>query len=111
MAPASVKVRIPAPLRTLTGGIDEVSASGATVADVLADLDARHGGFRERLLDDGGRLHRFVNLYVNDEDVRFLKDLDTRLEGGDILTVVPAIAGGGPRPGCRAVSPCASRPT
>ena len=98
MAAATVKVRIPAPLRKLTGGIDEVAATGATVADVLADLDARHAGFRERLLDEGGRLRPFVNLYVNDEDVRFLRDLDTRLEGGEILTVVPAIAGGRPTP-------------
>lgn len=94
MAATTVKVRIPAPLRKLTDGIDEVVATGATVADVLADVDARHAGFRDRLLDDEGRLRRFVNLYVNDEDVRFLKDLDTPLEGGEILTVVPAIAGG-----------------
>ncbi len=94
MAATTVKVRIPAPLRKFTDGIDEVVATGATVADVLADVDARHAGFRDRLLDDEGRLRRFVNLYVNDEDVRFLKDLDTPLEGGEILTVVPAIAGG-----------------
>jgi len=94
MTATTVKVRIPAPLRKLTDGIDEVVASGATVADVLADLDARHAGFRDRLVDQEGRLRRFVNLYVNDEDVRFLKDLDTPLAGGEILTVVPAIAGG-----------------
>lgn len=98
MGQAMVKVRIPAPLRRLTGGIEEVSAAGATVGDVLADLDMRHAGLRAQLLDEQGRLRRFVNLYVNDEDVRFLKDLDTRLEGGEILTVVPAIAGGRPRP-------------
>ncbi len=98
MGQAMVKVRIPAPLRRLTGGIDEVAAEGATVADVLVDLDTRHAGLRAQLLDEQGRLRRFVNLYVNDEDVRFLKDLDTRLEGGEILTVVPAIAGGRPRP-------------
>ena len=90
----TVTVRIPAPLRRLTDGAEEVVASGATVGEVLADLDARHAGLRERLVDEGGRLRRFVNLYVNDEDVRFLKDLDTRLAGGEILTVVPAIAGG-----------------
>ena len=98
MGQAMVKVRNPAPLRRFTGGIDEVAAAGATVADVLADLDMRHAGFRAQLLDEQGRLRRFVNLYVNDEDVRFLKDLDTRLAGGEILTVVPAIAGGRPRP-------------
>jgi len=98
MAQATVTVRIPAPLRRLTDGAEEVVASGATVGDVLADLDARHAGLRERLLDEKGRLRRFVNLYVNDEDVRFLKDLDTRLSGGEILTVVPAIAGGRPVP-------------
>ena len=94
MTQATVKVRIPAPLRRLTGGSDEVPATGATVADVLADLDARHAGLRAQILDEEGRLRRFVNLYVDDEDVRFLKDLDTRLHGGEILTVVPAIAGG-----------------
>ncbi len=96
MTQATVKVRIPAPLRKLTDGAEEVVASGATVGDVLADLDSRHAGLRARLLDEQGRLRGFVNLYVDEEDVRFLKDLDTRLSGGEILTVVPAIAGGRP---------------
>lgn len=98
MAETTVKVRIPAPLRKLTDGRDEVEARGATVGAVIADLDARHAGFGERLLDEQGRLRRFVNLYVGEEDVRFLENLDTRLLGGEILTVVPAIAGGRPSP-------------
>ena len=91
----SVTVRIPPPLRKLTGGLDEVSASGATLGALIGDLETRHAGLRERLLDEEGRLRKFVNLYVNDEDVRFLKDLDTEIKGGDTVTVVPAIAGGG----------------
>ena len=98
MAEATVKVRIPAPLRRLTDGRDEVEARGGTVGAVLADLSLRHAGLRERLLDEQGRLRRFVNLYVNEEDVRFLEELDTKLSGGEILTVVPAIAGGRPSP-------------
>ena len=94
MAQASVTVRIPAPLRKLTNGQEEIAATGATVGAVLADLDRQHAGIRERLLDEQGRLRRFVNVYVNEEDVRFLKDLETELKGGETVTVVPAIAGG-----------------
>ncbi|HWP34279.1 MAG TPA: ubiquitin-like small modifier protein 1 [Thermodesulfobacteriota bacterium] len=91
----SVTVRIPTPLRTLTGGAEEVVAAGATVAEVLADLDRQHPGMRERLLDEQGQLRRFVNVYLNDEDIRFLQGLDTPVPARADLSIVPAIAGGG----------------
>jgi molybdopterin converting factor small subunit len=86
-------VRIPTPLRTLTGGADEVSASGATVFDVIEDLEKRHPGIKDRLLDAKG-VRRFVNIYVGEEDVRFLDGLKTALKAGDQISIVPAIAGG-----------------
>jgi len=88
-----VTVRIPTPLRTLTGGADEVKAHGATVAQVIEDLERRHPGVRDRLLDEKG-VRRFVNLYVGDEDIRFLEGLGTELKGGEHISIVPAIAGG-----------------
>jgi molybdopterin synthase sulfur carrier subunit len=88
-----VTVRIPTPLRTLTGGADEVKARGATVALVIEDLEKRHPGVRDRLLDEKG-VRRFVNLYVGEEDIRFLEGLSTALTGGEHLSIVPAIAGG-----------------
>jgi len=89
----AVIVRIPTPLRTLTGGEEQVSADGATVRAVIEDLEANHPGLKDRLLDEKG-VRRFVNLYVGDEDVRFLDGLDTELSDGDELSIVPAIAGG-----------------
>jgi molybdopterin synthase sulfur carrier subunit len=86
-------VRIPTPLRTLTGGADEVSASGNTLSDVIEDLEKRHPGIRDRLLDEKG-VRRFVNIYVGEEDVRFLDGLKTALKAGDQISIVPAIAGG-----------------
>jgi MoaD family protein len=86
-------VRIPTPLRTLTGGADEVKASGKTVGEVIEDLEKRHPGIRERLLDDKG-VRRFINIYVGEEDVRFLDGLKTELKSGDSISIVPAIAGG-----------------
>jgi sulfur-carrier protein len=86
-------VRIPAPLRTLTGGKDEVLAAGATVADLIEDLDKKHPGIKDRLLDEKG-VRRFVNIYVGEEDVRFLDGLKTELRAGDKVSIVPAIAGG-----------------
>lgn len=86
-------VRIPAALRTLTGGADEVRATGATVGDVIADLDAKHPGFKERLLDEKG-VRRFINIYVGEEDVRFTGGLETELKAGDQISIIPAIAGG-----------------
>ena len=89
----AVKVRIPTPLRTLTGGADEVPADGGTVAEVIESLEANHPGMKDRLCDDKG-VRRFVNLYANDEDIRFLDNLETALKDGDTLSIVPAIAGG-----------------
>lgn len=86
-------VRIPTPLRTLTGGADEVHAAGATVGDVIEDLEKRHPGIKDRLLDAKG-VRRFVNIYVGEEDVRFLDGLKTALKAGDQISIVPAIAGG-----------------
>jgi molybdopterin synthase sulfur carrier subunit len=86
-------VRIPTPLRTMTGGADEVTASGSTVREVIDDLEAKHPGIRERLLDEKG-VRRFVNIYVGEEDIRFLDGLKTTLKSGDQISIVPAIAGG-----------------
>jgi molybdopterin synthase sulfur carrier subunit len=86
-------VRIPAPLRALTGGKDEVNGSGTTVGDVIDDIDKKHPGIRDRLLDAKG-VRRFVNIYVGEEDVRFLDGLKTTLKAGDQISIVPAIAGG-----------------
>jgi molybdopterin converting factor small subunit len=88
-----VTVRIPTPLRSLTGGEEQVKVSGATVREVIDRLEQTYPGMRERLLDDKG-VRRFVNLYVGDEDIRFLDGLDTKLEGGSEISIVPAIAGG-----------------
>ncbi len=90
----AVKVRIPTPLRNLTEGKDEVTIEGSTVREVLENLEKAHPGIKERLFDENGNLRRFVNLFLNDEDIRFLKELDTALKDGDILSIVPAIAGG-----------------
>jgi molybdopterin converting factor small subunit len=89
----AVSIRIPASLRTLTQGKEEVTVSGATVRDVLADLDAKFPGFKDRLLDDKG-VKRFMNVYLGDEDIRFLDGLDSAVKDGESLTIVPAIAGG-----------------
>jgi len=90
----SVTVRIPTQLRELSGGAAEVSAEGATVADVLKDLEARHAGFGERLFDDRGELRRFVNVFVADEDIRFLDGVDTPVADGATVSIIPAVAGG-----------------
>ncbi|MEV0325382.1 MoaD family protein [Micromonospora echinospora] len=90
----AIEVRIPTILRSYTGGAKVVEGAGDTLADLLADLDARHGGLRGRLVTETGTLHRFVNVYVNDEDVRFLGALDAKLSDGDTVTILPAVAGG-----------------
>jgi len=87
-------VRIPTPLRTLTGGEEQVQAPGDTVKDVIEALEKNHPGIRERLLDEKGTVRRFVNLYVGDEDIRFLDGLATALKSTDEISIVPAIAGG-----------------
>jgi molybdopterin synthase sulfur carrier subunit len=89
----SITVRIPTPLRSLTGGKDEVEAAGQTVGQVIDDLERRHPGIKERLCDDKG-VRRFVNIYANEEDIRFLENLDTAVKDGDSVSIVPAIAGG-----------------
>jgi sulfur-carrier protein len=86
-------VRIPSSLRSLTGGKDEVSATGGTVGEVIDDMERKHPGIKERLLDAKG-VRRFVNIYVGEEDVRFLEGLKTALKAGDQLSIIPAIAGG-----------------
>ena len=90
----SVTVRIPTQLRTLTGGAGEVAVEGATVGEVLKALDVAHAGFADRLFDDGGNLRRFVNVFLADEDVRFLDGLATPVADGQTLSIVPAVAGG-----------------
>ena len=90
----SVSVRVPTILRTYTGGESEVSATGATLAEVIDDLDASYAGIKARILDDNGALRRFVNVYVGDEDVRFLDGLGTPVADGATVSIVPAVAGG-----------------
>jgi len=86
-------VRIPTPLRTLTAGKDEVEASGATVAQLIENLESNYPGIRDRLLDEKG-VRRFINVFVGDEDIRFLDGLKTELKGNEQISIVPAIAGG-----------------
>jgi molybdopterin converting factor small subunit len=89
-----VEVRIPTILRKYTDGAKTVDADGATVRELLGDLDRRHPGIGGQLLDGEGSLHRFVNVYVNDEDVRFLGALDAKVGEGDVVAILPAVAGG-----------------
>ena len=90
----SVTVRIPTQLRELTGGEGEITLEATTVREAIAGLEDRHPGVSERLLDESGQLRRFVNLFLEDEDVRFLDGLNTTLSAGQTLSVVPAVAGG-----------------
>ncbi len=90
----ATKVRIPTQLRTLSGGVADVSIEGATVGDVLKGLDVAHPGFGERLFDDSGKLRRFINVFLDDEDIRFLDGVDTPVGSSTTLSIVPAVAGG-----------------
>jgi sulfur-carrier protein len=90
----SVRVRIPTPLRAATDGVAEVQVEAATVLLLIEDLESRYPAIRGRLRDDAGEMRRFVNLYVNGEDVRFREGLGTNLKAGDELSIVPAVAGG-----------------
>jgi molybdopterin synthase sulfur carrier subunit len=90
----SVHVRVPTPLRRFTGGAEEVSAKGGTVAALVDDLEKNHPGIKERICDDEGKVRRFVNIFVNGDDIRFLDNLNTVLQDGDEVSIVPAIAGG-----------------
>ena len=87
-------VRIPTILRTYTGGVSEVPATGGTLAEVIDSLEADHPGIRARVLDETGKLRRFVNVYVNDDDVRFAEGLDTPVPEGGSVSIIPAVAGG-----------------
>jgi sulfur-carrier protein len=90
----AIEVKIPTILRTYTGGAKSVDGAGETLAELIDNLDGSHPGLKGRLITDDGALHRFVNVYVNDEDVRFTGSLDTKLKDGDAVTVLPAVAGG-----------------
>lgn len=89
----TIKVRVPTPLRTLTAGKDEVDATGATVRQIIDDLERNYPGIKDRLCDEKG-VRRFVNIYQNEEDIRFLENLETAVKDGDSISIVPAIAGG-----------------
>ncbi len=89
----AIEVRIPTILRTYTDGEKAVSGQGATLSELFSDLETRHKGIEERIID-GGKLRRFVNVYLNDEDVRFLDGISTELKDGDSVTILPAVAGG-----------------
>lgn len=90
----SVTVRIPTTLRPLSGGNSTVSVEGATLGEGLANLEAAHPGFKDRLFDDNGGLRRFVNLFVADDDVRYLQGLETPVPAGETVSIIPAVAGG-----------------
>ena len=87
-------IRIPTPLRNATGGVATVEVDAATVGEALASLEQAHPGVSERLLDDDGKLRRFVNVFVDDEDVRFAQGLDTPVQPGSTVSIIPAVAGG-----------------
>ena len=90
----TIKVRIPTPLRKFTDGKGEVESEGKNIEELLNNLENRYPGIKERLCDESGNLRRFVNIYVNEEDIRFIKGKDTVLSDGDAVSIVPAIAGG-----------------
>jgi sulfur-carrier protein len=90
----SVRIRIPTPLRKLTRDQAEVESNGGTIRDVVEDLEKQFPGFKERMCDDQGELRRFVNVYVGEEDIRFLKGLDTEIPEGELVSIIPAVAGG-----------------
>ncbi len=89
-----VKVRIPTPLRTLTNGADEVTVEGKSVKEVIDNLETNHSGIKERICDENGQIRRFINFYLNDEDIRFKDNQETTVNDGDQISIVPAIAGG-----------------
>lgn len=90
-----VRVRVPTPLRKFTSGADEVKAQGNTVRALVDDLESKFPGIKERICDETGKIRRFVNVYVNGDDIRFLQNMETALKEGDAISIVPAIAGGG----------------
>jgi len=90
----AVTIRIPTQLRALAGGESEVAVEATTVSEALKALDAQHSGFAERLYDEQGELRRFVNVFVADEDIRFLQGVDTPIDDGTVVSIIPAVAGG-----------------
>ena len=90
----SARVRVPTPLRKFTQGADEVDAQGDTIKALVDDLEQNYPGIKERICDDTGKVRRFVNVYVNGDDIRFLQNLETAVSNGDSISIVPAIAGG-----------------
>ncbi len=90
----SIKVRIPTPLRSLTKGSEEVTVEGKSIKEVIDNLEANCNGIKERLCDENGQIRRFINFYVNDEDIRFMDNQETEVKDGDQISIVPAIAGG-----------------
>ncbi len=90
----AIKIRIPTPLQKLTENLSEVQVEGSSVKAALANLESKYPGIRDRLYDDKGTLRRFINFYVNEEDIRYLQSEETSLKDGDELSIVPAIAGG-----------------
>lgn len=90
----AVTVRIPTTMRPISGGASTVQVEGSTLRDVLVALNAAHNGFSERLFDDAGELHKFVNIFVSDDDVRYMDGLDTAVKDGDTVSIIPAVAGG-----------------
>ena len=89
-----VKVRIPTPLRSLTNGEEEVTVEGKSIKEVIDNLETNFNGFKERLCDENGQIRRFINFYLNDEDIRFKDNQETTVSDGDQISIVPAIAGG-----------------
>jgi sulfur-carrier protein len=94
VANMSIKVRIPTPLRSLTNGSEEVTVEGKSIKEVIDNLEASCNGIKKRLCDENGQIRRFINFYVNDEDIRFLNNQETEVKDGDQISIVPAIAGG-----------------
>jgi len=90
----SASVRIPTPLRSATGGASEVTVNAGTVREMVADLERQHPGIQGRICEDSGEIRRFVNVFVGDEDIRFLKGLDTEIPDGSQVSIIPAVAGG-----------------
>lgn len=90
----SITVRIPTPLRSLTAGLGELNSTGRNVSDLIENIEKQYPGLKARLYDEEGKLRRFVNIYINEEDIRFLNGPETTINDGDIVSIIPAIAGG-----------------
>lgn len=90
----AIIVRVPTPLQKVTGGKGEVSVQGLTIREVFEDMEKKYPGLRERIYSEDGELRRFINIYVNEEDIRFLDSEDSKVKDGDVISIIPAIAGG-----------------